>query len=139
MPNEKSGYKIRATFTPQGQTAIEFDAKSKQIPGFTGDDKIDLNTDGTGEIKEFAPGDQYELDDAVVTIIDDFDLVETLRGYINDVGELKFTSGYTSKVATFPNSWIKDVKRGSIDLNGNPTVDITFVLGGGASGIPTVT
>ena len=138
MAIEKSGYKIRVTFTPQGGSAIEFDAKSKQLPGIAGDDKIDLNTDATGEIKEYAPGDQYELTDGVVTIIEDFDLVETLRASINDVGSLVFTSGYTSKVATFPNSWIKDVSRGAVDLNGNPTVDITFSLGGGTSGEPTI-
>ena len=138
MTIEKSGYKIRVTFTPDAGVAVTFDAKSKQIPGFSGDDKIDINTDGTGEIKEFAPGDQYEITDAQVTIIEDLALVETLRALINDVGSLAFASGYTSKTATFPNAWLKEIARGSVDLNGNPTVDLTFVLGGGASGAPSV-
>lgn len=130
MSAEKSGYKIRVAFTPTGETKIEFDAKSKQRPSFIGDDKIDLNTDGAGEIKPFAPGDQVELGDAVVNIIDDFALVGTLRPLIQDVGLLEFTSSYTSGVAGYPNAWIKDIVPGSVDLNGNPTVDITFNLGG---------
>jgi len=138
MAKEKSGYNIKCKFTPTGQTQIVFNAKSKTLPGITGVDKIDLNTDGTGELKEFAPGDQYELTDPAVTVIDDFDLFETLRGYMNDPGELVFESNTTNKRAKFPNAWIKEVKRGGVDLNGNPTIDITFALGGGASGVPSV-
>jgi hypothetical protein len=139
MSAEKSGYKIRVAFTPTGETKVEFDAKSKQRPTLTGDDKIDINTDGVGELKEFAPGDQYELGDATVTIIDDFDLIETLRGFMNDTGLLEFTSSYTDKIAGYPNSWIKEIAPGSVDLAGNPTTDITFSLGGGVTGVPTVT
>ena len=139
MAEEKSGYNIRVTFTPSGESAITFNAKSKQRPSMIGDDKIDINTDAVGEIKEFAPGDQYELGDGSVTIIDDFDLVETLRGFINDPGELVFSSAYNSKDANYPNAWIKDVVPSGVDLNGNPTCDVLFNLGGGSTGIPTVT
>jgi len=138
MAKEKSGYNINFSFTPAAGTAIPFCGKSKQVPGVSGQDKIDMNTDCADEIMEFEPSDQYEITDAKVTVIYDMDLMETLRGAMYKKGTLTISSKYTTKTTTLDNMWINNVEPGDVDLNGNPTMDVTFVSGGGANGEPVV-
>ena len=139
MSAEKSGYAIKVEFTPDSGTKIEFNAKSKQIPGVKSLGKIDINTDGSPAMAERAPSDQYEGTDAKVSVIYDAALYATILAAINTAGDLVFTSSYSSAVHTFGNSWIAGCEPGGADTNGNPTMDVTFELGGGSGGVPATT
>ncbi len=137
MSAEKSGYLITVEWT-DGTNTISFDAKSKTIPGLEGLGPIDINTDASPALAEQAPADQVKITTGTVTVIYDIDLFQTLRGAILKVGTLTFTSEYTSQSISFGNSWIQNVSPGSADIDGNPTMDVEFEFGGGASGEPTV-
>ena len=138
MTKEKSGYNLTVAFTPDAGTTINFDAKTKTPPGIKGTGKIDINTDGSPALMEFAPGAQKELTEATLTAIYDMDLFDTLNTNIQVVGSFALTSGYTGKTKTIGNAWISEVVPGSVDLNGNPTMDVKFEFGGGATGAPAV-
>ena len=135
---EKSGYTIKATFTPDSGTAIAFNAKSKTPPGYEGLGPIDINTDGSPTLAEQAPADQIKLTTATVSVIQDFDLQEELRAIMLQKGSLALTSSFTSKTITFGNCWIQNVKPGSADIDGNPTMDIEIEFGGGTAGVPVI-
>jgi hypothetical protein len=138
LNDEKSGYNLQLTFTPSGGTVIKLCAKSKQVPGYVGDDKLDVNTDCSHAAKEFEPGDQYEISDAKFTTIYNQEKMETLRNNLFLKGTLIITSIYTSKATTLDNFWINAIEPGSVDLNGNPTIDVTMSSGGGTAGEPVV-
>ena len=135
---EKSGYTIKATFTPESGTAIAFNAKSKTPPGYEGLGPIDINTDGSPVLAEQAPADQIKLTTATVTVIQDFNLQESLRAIMLKKGDLQLQSTFSSTTITFGNCWIQNVKPGSADIDGNPTMDIEFEFGGGADGVPVI-
>ena len=139
MSAEKSGYTIKTAFTPDSGTEISFDAKSKTLPGLEGLGPIDTNTDGSPTLAEQAPADQLKLTAATVTVIQDFALEESLRAVMLKEGDLVFTSSFSSAILTYGNAWIQNIKPGSADIDGNPTMDIDFEFGGGATGVPVLT
>ena len=139
MAKEKSGYQLGFSFTPDSGTKIDFDCKSKQVPGVKTLGKIDINTDASPAMAERAPSDQYEGTDGKVTAIYDAAVYAALLAVLNTAGDLVITSAYTAAIHTFGNAWIAGVEPGSTDNNGNPTMDITFELGGGTTGIPATT
>lgn len=132
---EGTGYPIKIKW---GTTNIC--AKSKKLPKFEGDEKVDITTDCVDDgLRKFLPGDLYKITDIEVTTPLDFDTAETFRVAMRDktIDTMTITSDFSTKTYTLGGAFVTGVDLGTADIGSGVDMVITFAFDGSAE--PTLT
>ena len=136
MAKEGTGFNLKVSFN-----GTEVCAKTKKLPKYTQDDKVDVSTDCIENgLREFIQGDLYKIEDFEFTTPLDLQAADAFRIDMRDkvTGNLIVQSTLTNTTLTIPNAFIVGVDMGSADIGSATEMTITVGFGGGANGEPTV-